>query len=139
MDAARIAVESELTPSDYELAWDGLIAFNKAAAGQLGYSDVFVSLREEGELRGACLGKIYWHWLCLDLLWVAEGFRHRGYGKDLLGKAEDEGRSRGCVNVLLDTFSFQAPEFYRRLGYIEFGRLPGFPDGHARIYLTKKL
>jgi GNAT superfamily N-acetyltransferase len=139
MGDPRIAVEAELAQEDYRRALDGLIAFNRAATGKADYRDMFVSLREEGEMRGALIGKTYWEWLSVDILWIAEAFRGRGYGKTLLGKAETEARNRGCVNVLLDTFSFQAPEFYRRLGYVEFGRLPGFPNGHKRYFLTKRL
>jgi hypothetical protein len=39
----------------------------------------------------------------------------------------------------LDTFTFQAPKFYQRLGYREFGRLDDFPPGHARIWFWKPL
>jgi hypothetical protein len=39
----------------------------------------------------------------------------------------------------VDTFGFQAPEFYRKLGYREFGRLDDFPAGHSRSWLTKAL
>jgi GNAT superfamily N-acetyltransferase len=139
MGAPRIAVEAELAREDHRYVLDGLIAFNIAATGKADYRDIFVSLREEGEMRGALIGKTYWEWLCVDILWIAEGFRRRGYGRALLGKAEDEARERGCVNAYLDSFSFQAPEFYRGLGYVEFGRLPGFPSGHDRFFLTKRL
>jgi ribosomal protein S18 acetylase RimI-like enzyme len=55
------------------------------------------------------------------------------------GEAEDEARSRGCHAVWLDSFSFQAPGFYRRLGFHEFGRLDDYPAGHARHFLWKPL
>jgi hypothetical protein len=42
-------------------------------------------------------------------------------------------------NVFLDTFSFQAPGFYQKLGYRVFGELVDFPPGHTRQYLTKRL
>ena len=48
-------------------------------------------------------------------------------------------RKRGVRNAYVDTFSFQAPEFYRKLGYREFGRLDDFPTGHRRSWLTKAL
>ena len=45
---------------------------------------------------------------------------------------------RGCAGVRLDTTSFQAPDFYKRHGYTEFGRIDGYPPGHARIWLMKR-
>jgi N-acetylglutamate synthase-like GNAT family acetyltransferase len=53
--------------------------------------------------------------------------------------AEAEARSRGVRNVYLDSFSFQAPAFYAKLGYREFGRLQEFPAGHDRVWMTKAL
>ena len=53
--------------------------------------------------------------------------------------AEAEARNRGVRNVYLDSFSFQAPTFYAKLGYREFGRLKEFPAGHDRVWMTKAL
>jgi hypothetical protein len=39
----------------------------------------------------------------------------------------------------LDTFSFQAPDFYKQHGYQVFGELQDFPSGHQRYYLKKQL
>jgi GNAT superfamily N-acetyltransferase len=139
MVEASVRIEERLTPEDQRLTFDRLLAFNVAVAGPLGHRELFVSLRQDEELCGACIGRTYWEWLFVDILWIADGFRKRGFGKTLLGKAEDEARARGCRNVYLDTFSFQAPEFYRRLGYVQFGRLADFPKGHSRHFLTKEL
>jgi hypothetical protein len=43
------------------------------------------------------------------------------------------------VGAYLYTFSFQAPHFYRRRGYEEFGRIDGLPPGHTCIWLKKSL
>jgi GNAT superfamily N-acetyltransferase len=53
--------------------------------------------------------------------------------------AEDEARARGCERVLLDTLSFQALGFYKKLGYAEFGHLEGFSGKHKRHYLYKRI
>lgn len=53
--------------------------------------------------------------------------------------AESEGAQRGCHNAYLDTFSFQAPEFYLKLGYEIFGTLEAFPDEYKRFFMCKSL
>ena len=76
-------------------------------------------------------------WLFVQWLWVAEPYRSQGIGSRLLVGAEAAAREKGCRAAYLDTFSFQAPKFYDRHGYREFGRLNHFPPGHARIWLWK--
>ncbi|MNJ78333.1 hypothetical protein D3C77_760620 [compost metagenome] len=53
--------------------------------------------------------------------------------------AEDLAREKGCVGIWLDTFDFQAPGFYQKLGFTEFGQLEDFPPGHKRFYFQKRL
>lgn len=88
---------------------------------------------------GGVIGIVYWDWLSIDLMWIKEELRGHGYGHRLLTLIEDEARRRGAKNVHLDTFSFQAPDFYKKHGYRVFGELPNFPAGHHRYYLTKQL
>jgi ribosomal protein S18 acetylase RimI-like enzyme len=73
------------------------------------------------------------------MLWVDEKHRNKGLGTQLLLKAEVLAGKRGCKYVHLDTFSFQAPEFYRKLGYKRFGALKPFPKGSTRYFLYKKI
>ncbi|MBN1956240.1 MAG: GNAT family N-acetyltransferase, partial [Anaerolineae bacterium] len=63
----------------------------------------------------------------------------RGHGHRLLTAVEDEARRRGAKYAHLDTFSFQAPDFYEQHGYRVFGELEDFPPGHRRYYFTKRL
>lgn len=53
--------------------------------------------------------------------------------------AEREAAARGCERALLDTFGFQAPEFYRKRGYEAFGELKDFIGHHSRYYMAKRL
>ena len=55
-----------------------------------------------------------------------------------MDEAERGALGRGCHSVWLDTFSFQAPGFYRRLGYEVFAELDWSAD-HKRIFLRKRL
>ena len=78
-------------------------------------------------------------WLFVQLLWVAEAYRSQGIGSRLLLGAEAAARDKGCRAAWLSTFTFQAPNFYERRGYREFGRLSDFPLGHAAVWLWKPL
>jgi len=118
----------------------GLHAFNQEMGGPYDREPVTVLARDpSGTVRGGLLGLTYWNWLFIDWLWLARDARGRGLGSRLLERAEEIARRRGCTDAYTDTFSFQAPGFWTRHGYGEFGRLDGMPPGHARIWFRKSL
>jgi GNAT superfamily N-acetyltransferase len=99
----------------------------------------FVLYGPDQDVVGGLIGSTYWDWFYIDLLWLREDLRGHGYGHRLLTLAEDEARQRGAKSAYLDTFSFQAPDFYKQHGYQVFGELHDFPHGHQRYFLTKRL
>ena len=118
----------------------GIRKYNTQQAGDDKYQELcFVLHTPDQEIVGGVIGATYWSWLYINLLWVKDELRGRGYGQRLLTMAEDEARQRGAKHAYLDTFSFQAPDFYRQHGYEAFGELPDFPTGHRRYFLAKQL
>ncbi|MBC7281234.1 GNAT family N-acetyltransferase [Hoeflea sp.] len=89
------------------------------------------------ELAGGLVAYSVQGWLFIKLLGVAETERGNGIGRALLAKAEEYARETGLVGVYLDTFEFQAPRFYRELGYTECGRLPATGGAPQRIWFAK--
>lgn len=125
---------------EWEIIGGGIDSFNKQQAGEdHARSLCFVVHAPDQEIVGGVIGATYWDWLHVDLMWVKEEFRGRGYGQRLLELAEDEARQRGAKHVYLDTFSFQAPDFYKKHGYQVIGVLPDFPSGHQRYFMAKLL
>jgi GNAT superfamily N-acetyltransferase len=94
---------------------------------------------DAGNIIGGLTGRTYWQYLDIAFLWVDEKYRGKGCATRLMTAAEAEARERGCKRVFLDTLSFQALGFYLKLGYAEFGRLPGFSGRYDRHYLHKSL
>ena len=118
----------------------GISQYNKQQAGDdKGQNLCFVLRTTDDDVLGGVIGATFWDWLYIDLMWVKEELRGRGYGQRLLELAEEEARKRGAKNAYLDTFSFQAPDFYKKRGYEVFGELNDFPQGHQRYFLTKEL
>jgi GNAT superfamily N-acetyltransferase len=95
-------------------------------------------LAEEEDVVGGLHGSTAWGWLHVKLLWVAEHLRRRGWGARLMEAAEKEAVDRGCRHAYVETFGFQALEFYKRLGYEVFGALSDFPRGEARFFLQRR-
>ena len=136
----NIEIAETPTPDEREFILQQLLKFNSQRAGEANYKPLTIFLREADEnLVGGLLGATYWQWLYVDLFWIHESWRKQGYGDAVLAAAEQEAMRRGCQYAYLDTFSFQAPEFYQKRGYVVFGEIPGFPEEHSRYFLKKAL
>ena len=117
----------------------GLLAYNRNAVGKSDYRPLTITLREGKKIVGGLTGSSWMGWFFIDILWIDEKHRRRGFGTSLMEKAETEARKHGNRNAFLNSFSFQAPGFYRKLGYREFGKLKDFPVGHSRHWFSKAL
>jgi GNAT superfamily N-acetyltransferase len=108
--------------------------------GHYRYEPFVLILRDDHQnASGGLHGRTGLGWLYIDVLWVAEENRAKGFGTQLMRAAEKEAVRRGCHSSYLYTYSFQQPEFYEKLGYEVFGRLDDFPDGHAKYFMKKSL
>lgn len=126
--------------SAWGIIGQGVHNYNLQQAGDLNFRRLcFVVQGPDEAIVGGVIGEIYWDWFYIDLMWVKDNLRGRGYGRRLLSRVENEARERGAKHVYLDTFSFQAPDFYKKCGYHVFGELKDFPAGHQRYFLTKQL
>lgn len=95
---------------------------------------------ENNNIVAGCLAKIYcWNVIYIDILWVDEKYRKCGLGKGLLTEIEKIALEENCSLIHLDTFDFQAKDFYIKQGYEIFGVLEDCPENHCRYYLKKKL
>ena len=57
----------------------------------------------------------------------------------MLDAVEDQARARNCRWAKLNTWEFQAPDFYQRLGYVVYGRELDYPPGHINYLMRKDL
>ncbi|MCX5048746.1 MULTISPECIES: GNAT family N-acetyltransferase [unclassified Streptomyces] len=97
-------------------------------------------LDERGGLAGGLVGHTWTTWLHVTYLWVDERWRGAGLGSRLLAEAEGIARGeRGCRSARLETWDFQAPEFYRKRGYEVVCVIPDYPPGATEYTLTKRL
>ena len=138
--ADRIRFVDEPLPRDLERLEEEIDQFNYRTTGFHDGRSLAAFLRDEsGALRAGLAGHT-WGGCCeIRLLFVRESERRTGLGSALLRAAEHEALARGCAQVVLSSHGFQAPAFYRRHGYIEVGRVEGYPRGDAQIYLRKVL
>jgi GNAT superfamily N-acetyltransferase len=139
-DEYRIRQVEKPDDSMWSFIGGGLHHYNVQHGGDPHGGQVcFILYSPKGEIAGGLIGETHWGWFYINLLFVREELRGRGYGHRLLTMAEEEARTLGAKNAYLDTFTFQAPGFYEKHGYHVFGELKDFPPVHHRLYYTKQL
>ncbi len=119
---------------------DRIYEFNAKATGYFDGKLLAGSVRnDQGEVIAGFNGHT-WGGCCeLSHVWVHEQHRGQGLGGALLRSAEVEAISRGCMQVVLSTHSFQAPGFYEHMGYERKYAIEGRPNGHSNVIYVKFL
>lgn len=136
----EIALEEETPARDLQSVLNGLLSYNRALEPESHYTKFAVFARDhKGGLRGGLTGALYFNALFIEYLWLDAPLRGQGVGRALMRCAEREALARGRDLVHLESMSFQAPGFYKSLGYVEYGRLEGYSDGAARVHFTRRL
>jgi ribosomal protein S18 acetylase RimI-like enzyme len=139
MDAPEI-VRAEPSAADVRALEDLLYEFNAARTGIDDGALLALFARDaEGAMLAGAAGHTWGGTGELRQLWVHPELRRRGLGRRLVAEFGAEVARRGCDQLVLSTHSFQAPDFYRRLGFEEIGRIPDYPRGHAQIFFRKRL
>lgn len=120
--------------------FQGLLAYNLARIEDSNPRDLGVYFEDkDGRKLAGLIGSTHGNWLTVKYLWVDEALRGKNLGSQILEQAEDTAKERGCKYAFLDTFSFQAPEFYKKYGYKEVFVLEEYPVTEKRYTFTKTL
>lgn len=118
---------------------EGLTRYNRSARPDPSALPLVLALERDGKIMAGALGRSAYGWMRVDVVWVGDELRGRGYGEALMSTIEQIARKRRCRGIHLDTHGFQAPRFYQKLGYEVFGELPDYPEGESHYYLKKDL
>jgi len=140
MAILKLVMGTDPTPAEIDALEHRLYEFNSGVTGIVDALGMTVFGHDaQGELVAGLCGHT-WGGCCeIRQVWVHEKHRRQGIGRRLLELAETEARRRGGSQILLATHSFQAPEFYRKLGFEIVHSLPDYPRGHQHLHLRKIL
>jgi GNAT superfamily N-acetyltransferase len=140
MCSPEFVISTEPTPSEVQYLEDRLYEFNSAATGITDGEWLAIFVRDDDHriVAGIC-GNVWGGCAEIRQFWVEESRRKQGLGTRLLAAAEQEARRRGCWQMLLMTFSFQAPAFYAKHGFEEVAAVDDHPHGHRNLLLRKRL
>lgn len=127
-------------PKYYKTLSDGMLLYHTKMGHRRTSETVNIFVKDENKkVVGGIIFTVLWNGMEINSLWVNEKYRGQGLGKRLVRTAESEGKIRGCTISYTNTFTWQAPEFYERLGYKVYGKLNNFPPGNTLTYFYKRL
>ena len=149
MDLKRFTKENNYTVSgcngsDKAFLVDKLVDYNLSqvpATQEENFIDLSRKvLSEDGKILAGIIVRMYcWRCIYIDTFWIDESMRGEGLGTLLLEEVEKVAKENGSHLIHLDTFDFQAKDFYLAHGYSVFGELEDCPKGHTRYFMSKVL
>lgn len=104
----------------------------------LNFEEYCFSAEEDGEIIGVITGRAYYNEVHIGDLIIDESYRRMNIGTKLVKSVEEAFTGKGYSKITLTTFGFQAPEFYRKLGYsLEFIREDNDPKLCKYFYIKQ--
>jgi GNAT superfamily N-acetyltransferase len=140
MQASEFVIETDPAPGHVQYLEDRLYEFNSGVTRITDGEGLAIFVRDDGgEIIAGICGHTWGGYCEIRQFWVEESQRGRGLGTRLLKAAEQEARRRGCAQIFLITFSFQAPAFYTKHGFEILTVIDDYPRGHQNLLLRKRL
>lgn len=140
MSASGFVIETDPAPEQIQYLEERLYEFNSSATRITDGEGLAIFVRDERERIVAGICGSTWGGSCeIRQFWVEESRRTQGLGTRLLEAVEQEARRRGSCQILLSTFTFQAPAFYAKRGFQVLATVDDYPRGHQSLLLRKHL
>ncbi|MGR4988063.1 GNAT family N-acetyltransferase [Vibrio rotiferianus] len=136
-------LEFKLNPTQNNLDFirDGIKAYNgmNLPDGEVNAIGCFAR-DEEDKIIGGLTGEMFNNTVFVEYLWVDENERTSGVGSKLMALLEEQVKAHGVTHLYLDTYSFQALDFYLKLGFEKVGQYTGYPAaGIDKHFLQKQI
>ena len=136
----HLVIESDPDPEHARFLDDRIYEFGVQATGITDGKLLAVLLRgPDGKVAGGAYG---WTWggTCyIRHLFIPASMRSQGLGARVMRTVEEEAMARRCEHIVLETHDFQAPGFYRKLGFTNVAAVEGYPRGHRYLTMLKRL
>lgn len=135
----KVVVDYAPSEADNAILREGIVAFNESIVGERD-KEFSIFLKDDlGNIFGGIQAFLGSESIYIELLWIEGNLQKQGYGTQLLDTAEQEAVKNGCSFSAVDTFDFQAEEFYLKHGYERIGELKNCWLGHSKLFLRKNL
>lgn len=139
----NIKVSDKIDQDSYDRIVELLVEYNLSktqhADNEINKPIEIIVRDNSNDIVGGLYGRSIWGTLEIKIFVVKGEYRNKGIGLKLIAEAEKEAKKRNCKYISLDTFSFQAPNFYENIGFEKVGTETDFPKGFEKYYYRKKI
>jgi ribosomal protein S18 acetylase RimI-like enzyme len=130
----------DLTPGEIDEIEDRLHGHNGQVTGRHDALGLAFVLRDQaGAVVGVAAG---WSWAGtaeLRQMWVDERWRGQGHGRALLDAFVAEAARRAVRRIWVQSYDFQAPDLYEKVGFARMAEFDDWPEGHVNVVLCRML
>ncbi|MBA2652999.1 MAG: GNAT family N-acetyltransferase [Tatlockia sp.] len=129
-------VDNNPCTSDDKIIRDGIVNFNRRiTTTKATHFSVFA--KKGAQIIG---GALIWEQcdaLYIDVLWCDENYRKKGVGTKIISLINDVAMDKQLPKIFVDTYAFQAQNFYQKHGFYCIGTIPEYLLGYDRIFMKK--
>lgn len=122
--------------SDDKVIRNGIVDFNAQIVKEKS-SHFSVFAKDDAQIIGGALIWEHSDALYIDVLWCNEKYRKQGIGTKIITMIDGVAKNKGLPKIFVDTYAFQAQDFYKKHGFYCIGIVPEYMLGHDRIFMRK--
>lgn len=138
MDTIEYTIDQNPKPEDDKVLREGIVNFNKEVIKEKA-SHFNVFAKANSQIIGGALVWEHSDAFYIDVLWLNESYRKKGIGTKIISMIETMALDKGILKIFVDTYEFQAQEFYQKHGFNSIGIIPEYLLGYDRVFLRKDI
>jgi N-acetylglutamate synthase-like GNAT family acetyltransferase len=136
MSIIEYVIENNPDSSDDKVIRDGIVDFNcQIIKEKASHFSIFAKYNTQ--IIGGALIWEHSDALYIDVLWCNEKYRKQGVGTKIITMIDGVAKNKGLPKIFVDTYEFQAQNFYKKHGFYCIGTIPKYLKDYDRIFMRK--
>jgi N-acetylglutamate synthase-like GNAT family acetyltransferase len=136
MSSIEYSIENNPDASDDKVIRNGIVDFNDQIIKEKA-SHFSIFAKYNTDIIGGALIWEYSDALYIDVLWCNEKYRKQGVGTKIITMIDGVAKNKGLPKIFVDTYEFQAQDFYKKHGFYCIGIIPKYLKDNDRIFMRK--
>lgn len=136
MSRIEYSIENNPDTSHDKVIRDGIVDFNDQIIKEKA-SHFSIYAKYNTQIIGGALIWEHCDALYIDVLWCNEKYRKQGVGTKIITMIDGIAKNKELPKIFVDTYEFQAQDFYKKHGFYCIGIIPKYLKDHDRIFMRK--